>query len=140
MHDVRCTAYVEELEGEQSWRSTNPANIDPGWGGAGGGSRANMGEPAIKNAACGTNHIIITSVKWQNEPLIFADDAWELLNKFNIVFVIFSCFFLFFFSKVMKNQWGNAERNVQRVMLKMDNGPSWAVTGARRFLFDVNRA
>lgn len=49
MHDVRCTYCIcQELEGEQSWRSTNPANIDPGWG----GGEQIWGDPTIKNAAC----------------------------------------------------------------------------------------
>lgn len=96
MHDVRCTYCIcQELEGEQSWRSTNPANIDPGWVGGGGGT--NMGgilPLKMQRVSRGTNQIIITSAKRQKEPLILADDACELLNKFNIVFVIF-CFGFF---------------------------------------------
>lgn len=62
-----------------------------------GGGGTNMGGiPPLKmqRVSRGTNQIIITSAKRQKEPLIFADDACELLNKFNIVFVIF-CFGFF---------------------------------------------
>lgn len=67
------------------------------WSWVGGGGGTNMGgilPLKMQRVSRGTNQIIITSAKRQKEPLIFADDACELLNKFNIVFVIFS--FVFF--------------------------------------------
>lgn len=66
------------------------------WSWVGGGGNKYGGIPPLKmqRVSRGTNQIIITSAKRQKEPLILADDACELLNKFNIVFVIFS--FVFF--------------------------------------------
>lgn len=67
------------------------------WSWVGGWVGTNMGgilPLKMQRVSRGTNQIIITSAKRQKELLIFADDACELLNKFNIVFVIFS--FVFF--------------------------------------------
>lgn len=79
-------AELEEYQSSKYWSWVG------GWGGG-----TNMGgilPLKMQRVSRGTNQIIITSAKRQKEPLILADDACELLNKFNIVFVIF-CFGFF---------------------------------------------
>lgn len=91
MWDV-LTAYV------RSWKESRAGGVPIQQililGGGGGNKYGGIPPLKMQRVSRGTNQIIITSAKRQKEPLILADDACELLNKFNIVFVIFS--FVFF--------------------------------------------